>query len=96
MYQEFQKLDSMYNFNFYKFAYGDAVRLLDLKPIKVTFLRQGAFSNYISQRQAEGAALGHLKPPHINPSEKVLSLLGAPKVVVEAVPVTEIERVPTS
>jgi hypothetical protein len=96
VYQEFQKLDSMYDFNLYKFAYGDAVRLLDLKPIKVTFLRQGAFSNYISQRQAEGAALGHLKPPHINPSEKVLSLLGAPKVVVEAVPVTEIERVPTS
>jgi hypothetical protein len=96
VYQEFQKLDSMYDFNLYKFAYGDAVRLLDLKPIKVTFLRQGAFSNYISQRQAEGAALGHLKPPHINPSEKVLSLLGAPEVVVEAVPVTEIERVPTS
>jgi hypothetical protein len=34
-----------------------------------------------------------LKPPHVNPSEKVLSLLGAPKVVVEAAPVTERERV---
>jgi len=93
VYEEFQKLDSIYNFNLYKFAYGDAVRLLDLKPIKVTFLPQGAFPHYISQRQAEGAALGHLKPPHINASEKVLSLLGAPKVVVEAAPATEGERV---
>jgi len=93
VYEEFQKLDSMYNFNLYKFAYGDAVRLLDLKPVKVTFLPQDAFPNYISQRQAEGAALGHLKPPHINPSERVLSLLGVPKVAVEAAPVAEGERV---
>jgi hypothetical protein len=93
VYQEFQKLDSTYNFNLYKFAYGDAVRLLDLKPIKVTFLPQGSFLSYIAERQAEGAALGHLKPPHVNPSERVLSLLGAPKVVVEAAPVTEGERV---
>ena len=93
MYEEFQKLDSIYNFNLYKFAYGDAVKLLDLKPVKVTFLPQDAFPNYISQRQAEGAALGHLKPPHINPSETVLSVLGVPKVAVEAVPVTEREEV---
>jgi hypothetical protein len=93
VYEEFQKLDSIYNFNLYKFAYGDAVRLLDLKPIKVTFLPQGAFSSYILRRQAEGAALGHLKPPHINPSDKTLSLLRAPKVAVEAMPVTEGERV---
>jgi hypothetical protein len=93
VYEEFQKLDSIYNFNLYKFAYGDAVKLLDLKPVKVTFLPQDAFPNYISQRQAEGAALGHLKPPHINPSETVLSVLGVPKVAVEAVPVTEREEV---
>ena len=93
VYEEFQKLDSIYNFNLYKFAYGDAVRLLDLKPIKVTFLPQDAFPNYISQRQAEGAALGHLKPPHMNPSEKVLSMLGVPKVVVEAAPASEREQV---
>jgi hypothetical protein len=93
VYEEFQKLDSTYNFNLYKFAYGDAVTLLDLKPIKVTFLPQGSFLSYIAERQAEGAVLGHIKPPHVNPSERVLSLLGAPRVVVEAVPVTEGERV---
>ena len=58
-------------------------RLLDFKPIEVTLLPDGAFAKYIAQRQAEGADLAHLKPPHINPSEKVLSLLGAK---VEAVP----------
>jgi len=92
VYEEIQKLDNTYNFNLYKFAYGDAVRLLDLKPIKVTFLPHNAFPNYIAQRQAEGAALGHLKPPHINPSDAVLTQLGAPKVAVEAAPVAESER----
>ena len=93
VYEEFQKLDSIYNFNLYKFAYGDAARLLDLKPIQVTLLPQGAFASYVSQRQAQGADLGHLKPPHVNPSDEVLAILGAARrVEVEAVPATEAER----
>jgi len=91
IYNELRKLDSVYHYNQYS-AYGDPETVLGLKPIKVTFLPQGAFARYISQRQAEGADLGTIKPPHINPSDKVLSLLGAPKVVVEAAPVTEAER----
>jgi len=55
-------------------------------------LPQGAFSRYIAQWQAEGADLGHLKPPHVNPPDEVLSLLRAPKVEVEAAPTTEAER----
>ena len=39
-------------------------------------LPTGVFANYKGQRQAEGVALVHLKPPHINPSDKMLSLLG--------------------
>jgi len=93
VYDELEKLDSVYHFNLHKFAYGDAMRFLGLKPVKVTLLPQGAFSSFISQRQAEGAVLGHLKPPHINPSDRVLSLLRVPGVEVEAVPVTEAERV---
>jgi len=91
IYGELRKLDSVYHYNQYS-AYGDPETVLGLKPIKVTFLPQGAFARYISQRQAEGADLGTIKPPHINPSDKVLSLLGASKVEVEAVPVTEGER----
>ena len=92
VYNELEKLDSVYHFNLYKYAYGNATKFLGLRPIAVTFLPQGAFSGYISQRRSEGAAVGNLKPPHINPSDEVLSLLKAPKVVVEAAPVTEDER----
>jgi hypothetical protein len=92
--EEFKKLESVYNYNPYPLV-GDLETTLDLEPIKVTFLPQGAFFSYISQRQAEGADLGALKTPHISPSDKVLSLLGAPKVVVEAAPATEAERART-
>lgn len=77
VYAELQKLDDLHNFNLYKFAYGDSVRLLELKPIQVSFLPPGTFSTYINERQAEGAELGHLKPPHVNPSDKVMHALWA-------------------
>lgn len=94
VYEELQKLDRTYRYNIYS-AYGDPESVLGSKPVQVTLFPTGAFANYVSQRQAEGADLGHSKPPHINPSEEVLSLLGAPKVVVEAVPATEAERAAT-
>ncbi len=85
VYEQLQKLDCEYHYNIYR-AYGDPESMLGSKPIEVTFLPHGAFSSYIAQREAEGADLGHLKPPHINPSDRVLSLLRASRVVVEAVP----------
>jgi len=88
IYEELIRLDKVYHYNIYS-AYGNPETVLGFKPVQVTFLRQGAFSSYIAQRQAEGAALGHLKPAHINASEAVLAQLGAPKVAVGAVPVTE-------
>jgi hypothetical protein len=92
LYEEFIKLDKVYHYNIYN-AYGNPENVLGLRPVEVTFLRQGAFSSYIARRQAEGASLGHLKPPHVNPSEVVLSQLGARRVVVEAAPaVEEVER----
>jgi hypothetical protein len=60
--------------------------------VKIHKLPQGAFTNYTAQRQKEGADLAHLKPPHINPSQKVLSLLLVqprqvqPEIRKEAVP----------
>ena len=91
IYEELIRLDNVYHYNIYS-AYGNPETVLGLKPVEVTFLRHGAFSNYIAQRQAEGAALGHLKPPHVNPSEAVLSQLGAPKIAVEAAALSESER----
>lgn len=67
--------------------YSGLESMLDSNPIQVTLLPEGAFANYISQRQAEGADLAHIKPPHINPSQGVLSLLGAK---VEVVPEVEV------
>jgi len=93
IYDEFQKLDALHNFNLYKFAYGDAMKQLDFKPVTITLLPEGAFANFISQRRAQGADLGHLKPTHINPTEEVLSLLGAARVKVEAVPTRETEKI---
>jgi hypothetical protein len=89
--EQFKTLDRKHRCNLYNFI-GDMETMLGLKPVEVTLLPQGAFLGYVSQRQAEGAPLGHLEPPHVNPSDEVLSQLGAPKVVVEAVPATEAER----
>jgi len=43
--------------------------------VEIELLPKGAFAKYTAQRQAEGADLAHLKPPHINPSDEVLTLL---------------------
>jgi len=67
--------------------YGNLARTIDSNPIEVTLLPEGAFANYIAQRRAEGADLAHLKPRHINPSDRELSLL---KARVEAVPEVEV------
>jgi len=96
IYDELEKLDNVRHFNLHKFAYGDAVNLLGLKPIQVTLLPRGAFYSHMAQQQTEGVLSGHLGPlPRINPSDNVLALLRAPKVEVEAVPVFEVERTVT-
>ena len=61
----------------------DFATMIDFR-IEINLLPRGAFANYTAQRQAEGADLAHLKPPHINPSEKVLSLLMAKPEEVKA------------
>ncbi len=68
-------------------------RLIGFKPIEVTLLPTGVFTNYKNQRQAEGTELVHLKPPHINPSDKVLSLLGAKTGTVPKVGVAVEDKV---
>jgi len=52
----------------------DFATMIDFK-VEVNVLQPGAFASFIAQRRAEGADLAHLKPPHINPSARVLSLL---------------------
>ncbi|MBL7209820.1 MAG: GH3 auxin-responsive promoter family protein [Dehalococcoidia bacterium] len=83
VYEQIKRLDD----GFIHYDLRSMERLLDFKPIEVTLLPEGAFANYMAQRQAEGADLAQLKVPHINPSDRMLSLLGAK---VEAVPKVEV------
>lgn len=53
---------------------GDFTNFIDFK-IEATLLPSGTFARYIEKRRAEGAELAHLKPPHVNPTNKVLSQL---------------------
>lgn len=52
----------------------DFAAMIDFK-VEVNVLSPGAFAYFTEQRRAEGADLAHLKPPHINPSQRVLDLL---------------------
>jgi hypothetical protein len=58
------------------FLYGNVESLINTMPIEVTYLPRGAFLKYITLRKEEGADLAHLKPRHINPSDKELVVLG--------------------
>jgi len=55
-------------------AHDDLADMIEFKT-NVTVLPHGSFANYSSFRKSEGADIAHLKPPHVNPSNKVLSLL---------------------
>jgi hypothetical protein len=43
--------------------------------IKIDLLPKGTFADFLVKRQAEGADLAHLKPPHVNPPDSVISTL---------------------
>ncbi|MFP3899166.1 MAG: GH3 auxin-responsive promoter family protein [Dehalococcoidia bacterium] len=88
---QFRRLDRKYRCNFYRLI-GDMEHLLDLKPVAVTLLPQGAFPSYISQRRTEGVAPFNQHPSRVNPSDEVLSLLRVPGVAVETAAESEAER----
>ena len=63
--------------------YADLEAFIGLRPLEVTLLPPGAFRNYMLRRQAEGADLAHLKPPHMNPTDSMIeSLLPTEKEAV--------------
>jgi hypothetical protein len=71
IYAELKKMDE-------GFIYGDVETVLNAMPVTVTLLPKGAFENHINLRRSQGADLAHLKPRHMNPSDKELAILGAP------------------
>jgi len=69
IYTELKKMDE-------DFLYGNVESVLNTMPIEVSFLPKGAFEHYINLRRSMGADLAHLKPRHVNPSDKELAILG--------------------
>jgi hypothetical protein len=92
LYRQFRELDKRYNFNIYSIFGEEEETPADL-PLRISYLPAGAFSRYILRRQNEGADLGHLKPPHINPSDAVIANLAEPAVEVERVTADAREKV---
>lgn len=68
LYAELKKMDV-------DFMYGNIEDFVKTMPIKVTILPKGAFEHYINLRRSQGSDLAHLKPRHINPTAKELSIL---------------------
>ena len=60
IYQELIKLDSVHHYNIYS-AYGNPETVLGLKPVKVTFLRQGAFLQLHRTETSSGRCSGSLE-----------------------------------
>ena len=55
--------------------YANLEEVLDVQPLEVVPLTRGTFRAYFLEKQAAGADLAHLKPPHMNPSDEVISAL---------------------
>jgi hypothetical protein len=55
--------------------YRDIDSYLGLQPVRVTPLPVGVFDRYTERRRKAGADPTHLKPPHVNATEKVLRML---------------------
>ncbi len=80
IYQELLKMDD-------GLPYGNVQHVLSSEPIKVTLLPKGAFERYLNLRRSLGADLAHLKPPHINPTDKDLAIL-IPDISETATPIS--------
>jgi hypothetical protein len=55
--------------------YADYEAMIEKPALEVTLLKTGTFQAYMKQKQESGADLAHLKPPHMNPTDEVISLL---------------------
>jgi hypothetical protein len=55
--------------------YATYYKIMETNPIRITRLAPGTFQKYLEEKQAEGADLGHLKPPRVAPSEQIIDRL---------------------
>jgi hypothetical protein len=52
--------------------YKDLENMLGIRPLRVTTIMPGSFQSYYEERKRGGAALAHLKPPHMNASDTII------------------------
>jgi hypothetical protein len=52
--------------------YADLEAILDVRPLEVVLLPRGTFRAYLMEKQAAGADLAHMKPPHVSPSDEII------------------------
>jgi len=55
--------------------YADYESMIEARPLEVTLFAPGTFQAYMMEKQAAGADLAHLKPPHMNASDTDINLL---------------------
>ncbi len=55
--------------------YADLQSMLGIRPLEVTLLAPGSFDRYYQSKQAQGADLAHLKPPHVNANDRTIEQL---------------------
>ena len=53
--------------------YADLESILDMNPLRLRLLPMGAFARYAQLREAEGADVAHIKPPHMQPSDEIVN-----------------------
>ena len=56
-------------------SYSDYETMIGKKSLEVTLLSRGTFGAYYLEQQAAGADLAHLKPPHMNARNEMVTLL---------------------
>ena len=56
-------------------GYRDLRNKTGVEPVQVTLLKGGTFCQYMQEKQANGINHAHLKPPHINASDKDIDYL---------------------
>ena len=55
--------------------YADLESILDMTPLRLRFLPVGTFARYAQLREAEGADMAHIKPPHMQPSDEIVDTM---------------------
>jgi len=57
--------------------YSELEDFTGLRPLKVSLLPKNAFKLYKLKQQASGADISNLKPPHLNPTQKMVDFLSS-------------------